>query len=212
VAGIRNEAEIGILDARKLAATVDGLATGLVDRFGTIKNQSGVLGSVFKKIEPFGGRKRGKPSKIQIEKIIADAFAILANETAEIGASVQLPESNTETTADPAELEQVFVNLLQNSLYWLRKTPKASRRVMVLVSRPVPSELEIIFSDSGPGVPDDFRNRIFEPYFSKKPQGVGLGLAISGEIIRDYYEGTLELVHHGPLPGATFRIVLRNRV
>jgi C4-dicarboxylate-specific signal transduction histidine kinase len=45
-----------------------------------------------------------------------------------------------------------------------------------------------------------------------KPDGVGLGLTIAGEITSEYYAGRLELIDGGPLPGATFRITLRKRV
>lgn len=44
-----------------------------------------------------------------------------------------------------------------------------------------------------------------------KPDGVGLGLALSGEIAKDYYGGDLELLNSGRLPGATFRVTLRRR-
>ena len=43
-----------------------------------------------------------------------------------------------------------------------------------------------------------------------KPEGVGLGLSIVGEIVSDYYEGSLELLKSGPLKGANFVITLKN--
>ena len=55
-------------------------------------------------------------------------------------------------------------------------------------------------------------SHVFDPYFSTKPNGVGLGLTIAGEIINEYYAGSLELIESGPLPGATFRILLHKRV
>jgi hypothetical protein len=70
----------------------------------------------------------------------------------------------------------------------------------------------ITFSDSGPSVPEEFRERIFDPYFSLRPDGVGLGLTIVGEIVHDFYAGELVLLDSGPLPGATFRITLRRRI
>ena len=73
-------------------------------------------------------------------------------------------------------------------------------------------EVEILFSDSGPGVDPEFRDYIFDPYFSTKPDGVGLGLTIAGEIVSEFYAGELALIDSGPLPGATFRITLHKRV
>jgi C4-dicarboxylate-specific signal transduction histidine kinase len=73
-------------------------------------------------------------------------------------------------------------------------------------------EVEIVFSDSGPGVEAAYRDYIFDPYFCTRSHGVGLGLTIAGEIINEYYAGALELLDSGPLSGATFRITLHTRV
>ena len=104
------------------------------------------------------------------------------------------------------------MNLLQNSLYWLEQVNEKKREILVSVERKEPEQVDILFSDSGPGVPFDNRELIFEPYFSSKPQGVGLGLSIAGEIVSDYYEGSLQLLRSGPLRGANFLITLRKRV
>jgi len=117
-----------------------------------------------------------------------------------------------QVTVDQAEIQEVIVNLLQNSLYWLRQVPKDRRQIAVHVRRNSADEVEMVFSDSGPGVEVAFRDYIFDPYFSTRPHGVGLGLTIAGEIIHEYYAGDLELLDSGPLPGATFRITLHRRV
>ena len=113
---------------------------------------------------------------------------------------------------DPAEIQEVIINLLQNSLYWLEQVNELKREVEVSVERKGPDHVDILFSDSGPGVPPENRELIFEPYFSTKAEGVGLGLSIVGEIVSDYYEGSLELLKSGPLKGANFLITLRKRV
>jgi hypothetical protein len=64
--------------------------------------------------------------------------------------------------------------------------------------------LEIYVSDSGPGVDPEFPRPHLRPLFLNKPNGVGLGLTIAGEIASEYYGGALELMEQGPLPGATF--------
>jgi len=208
----RNEAHLGLRDIERARKVKDRLIRRLSQRFGTINTQSDVLATVFRKIEPFGGRKRGRPVQVRLEQVIADAFSVLDTEIAEVGVQVNLPETDTQVTVDQAEVQEVIINLLQNSLYWLRRVPKDCRQIGVRVRRKDPDEVEILFFDSGPGVESEFRDRIFEPYFSTKPDGVGLGLTIAGEIVSEYYAGDLELIDGGPLPGATFRITLRRRV
>jgi signal transduction histidine kinase len=180
--------------------------------FERIQNQSNILSTVFKRIEPFGGRKRGRPAPIVLEKVIAAAFDVMEGEIEQLGAQVSLPETETEVTVDQTEIQEVIINLLDNSLYWLQKVPKENRQIAVQIKRSTQGEVEILFSDGGPGVDPRYRDRIFDPYFSAKPDGVGLGLAIAGEIIDEYYSGGLELLTSGPLSGATFRITLRKRV
>jgi signal transduction histidine kinase/uncharacterized DUF497 family protein len=209
---ISNEAHLGLRDIERARKDRGRLIRRLGQRFGTINTQSDVLATVFRKIEPFGGRKRGRPVQVRLEQVIADAFSVLDTEIAEVGAQVSPLESDTQVTVDQAEIQEVVINLLQNSLYWLRRVPQDCRQIAVRVRRKYPDEVKILFSDSGPGVEPEFRERIFEPYFSTKPDGVGLGLTIAGEIVSEYYAGDLELLDSGPLPGATFRITLRRRV
>jgi hypothetical protein len=162
-------------------------------------------------MEPFGGRKRGRPAHIAIESIVKAVFDLYEDRVKKLGVVCELPASITEVTVDPVELQEVFVNLLDNSLYWLEKqTEQGKRRIQVEVQRTVSSEVVILFCDSGPGVSEEDREHIFEPYFSTKPDGVGLGLSIAGEIVAEY-DGDLELVD-GPLPGGCFRIILRRRI
>ena len=184
----------------------------LNERLQDIKTQSDILAKLFRKIQPFSGRKRGRPTQLRLEQIIANAFSVLDKEIALVGANVTLPDTDTQVKVDQAEIQEVIVNLLQNSLYWLRKVPKEQRSIIVSVNRIGPDEVEILFSDSGPGVNPEFKDKIFDPYFSEKPNGVGLGLTITGEIINEYYDGSLELLDRGPLSGATFCIILRRRV
>ena len=206
---IRNEAELALPDLGDTSAP-DRLAR-LRKRLELIRNQAEVLAAVFRRIEPFGGRKRGRPRTIVLEELVAEAFAVLGPEIERAGVKLDLPESKTELTADPTEMQEILINLIDNSLHWLGSVPKRQREIAVDVRR-LGDRVEFEFSDSGPGVDARYRERIFEPYFSSKPDGIGLGLAIAGEIVHEYYGGQLELLSSGRLPGATFRATLRKRI
>lgn len=209
---IRNEAHLAAREILGKNTAGRDVLNRLQSSLGAVNKQCEALAAVFRKIEPFGGRTRGRPSEARLERLIADAFSVLDTEIVEVGARIALPDSDTRVTVDEAEIQEVIINLLQNSLYWLRTVPQESRAIRVEVGRKSPEEVEILFSDSGPGVAPEFRERIFDPYFSTKPDGVGLGLSIAGEIITDFYGGELALVEGGSLGGATFLIKLRKRV
>ena len=202
--------------AQRDVSNTQQLSLAAIERLGrhlnTVRNQSTVLGTVLTRIEPFGGRRRGRPIEVAIQKLIRDACSVLSSESLRLAVELDLPTGSTNVTAEPSEIQEIFVNLLSNSLHWLRNVDKERRKVRIEVERKGPNEVLVLFSDSGPGVEDQFAERIFDPYFSTKPNGVGLGLAIAGGIIDENYGGKLELLNSGPLPGATFQITLRKRV
>jgi signal transduction histidine kinase len=208
VTAIVNEADLGTRDLSRDMVKPERLKS----RFALIADQANLLATVFRKIEPLGGRRRGRPVEVLVEDIIRDAFAVVMAEAQQSKIKIDLPKTKTPITADPAEIQEVMLNLAMNSLYWLREVPAERRRIQVRVERPKTGELRIVFSDSGPGVPSDVRDRIFEPYFSARPDGFGLGLTLAGEIVSDYYDGTLELVEPSMLGGATFHVTLKKRV
>ncbi|WP_119580187.1 sensor histidine kinase [Streptomyces europaeiscabiei] len=183
-------------------------AVGLVS---TVDRQADYLAQLFKRIAPFGGRRRGRPKKVSMLATISAAADVLASRAAKVGADVTVGGVDEVVTLDPAELQEVVINLLDNSLYWLQQVPKGSRRVDLKVERLTDGALALVIDDSGPGVPPEIRESIFEPYFSSKPDGGGLGLAIVGERVADAYGGALDLVD-SRLGGAAFQVTFRRRV
>ena len=207
---INSEAEIAIRSLEK-SEYPENLAAPLTKRFKFILQRGGVIAELFRKIEPFGGRRRGRPAPAALESIIKSTFALHEGKITELGVVCDLPDTETIVTVDPVEMQQVIFNFLDNSLYWLEhEADKDDRRISVEVQRTSSGEIEIVYSDSGPGVPEEFRDQVFNPYFSLKPEGAGLGLFIAGEIVAEY-DGDLELIN-GPLTGACFKVSLRRRM
>lgn len=159
----------------------------------------------------FGGRKKGRPSPFVIERLFKDTAKIFKEEMEEKHVVVRVSDGETVVTGDETELSQVFANLLLNSMYWLVQVDSSRREIQVDIQRG-DEGVVILFSDSGPGIPAEGLPFIFDPYYSTREGGMGLGLTIVGEIVRDYYDGDVFLVAGGPLPGATFKITLRRRV
>ncbi len=190
----------------------DAFLDKLRKRFETVELQGRNLGQIFNRIEPFAGRKKGKPATVFLEKVIKDAVAVFEGEIEKLKVKVEISETETLVRVAPHEIMQVIVNLMDNSLYWLRREPDDNRRIQIVVSRFEENQVTILFSDSGPGISLEDQDFIFDPYYSTKPDGVGLGLAVSGEIIEDFYNGKLELLDRGPLKGASFLITLNKRV
>ena len=76
------------------------------------------------------------------------------------------------------------MNLLLNAIEAVNEQPFGRRNVSVTTRRVSPSEVEIRVHDSGVGVPEPLRDRVFEPFVTTKRQGTGLGLAIVRAIVQ----------------------------
>ena len=121
--------------------------------------------------------------------------------------SIRLVEDFAELPAiqaDPNKLKQVFINLIMNASQAMPEGGTLSVRTALVAGE----EVEAVISDSGPGIPPEVREKIFEPFFSTKREGegTGLGLYICRNIVTEH-EGRL-LLDSVPGQGATFRVVL----
>jgi len=180
---------------------------------GHISNIQGLrkeFAQLFRRIEPFGGRRRGRPKQIILEQVIKNQFMLFHTDLERLKISYQLANSENSVTMDEAELGIIFMNLIQNSIHWLENID-SDRKIVVEVSRPSSDEISVLFSDNGPGVKEGTEINVFEPYFSTRPEGIGLGLSIVGELVSEY-NGEFMLVNNGPLDGATFKITFRYRI
>lgn len=102
-----------------------------------------------------------------------------------------------------AVLMQLFINLIDNSLYWLREKPKEERFIRILLDG---DRKSVIFADSGPGIPTENRSYIFQPFFSTKDVGRGLGLYIARQLLerQDYSIDLADSKRDRLLKGACF--------
>ena len=98
---------------------------------------------------------------------------------------------------DPRSLEQVFSNLISNAVDAMVKQGGGTLALKLAPLNTIPNlaQVEVTVTDNGPGIPDEIRDHIFEPFISNKPRGTGLGLAITKQIIT---------AHHGSVQVSTF--------
>jgi signal transduction histidine kinase len=108
---------------------------------------------------------------------------------------------------DTVQIEQVILNLLTNAIAAAANGKSDQREVTVWTSIVTPPYVELGVHDSGDGIAETDFDRIFEPFFTSKPNGLGMGLTISCTIIEAH--GGRLLVENHPAGGATFRVRLR---
>ncbi|MBP6343478.1 MAG: hypothetical protein KA403_06060 [Candidatus Omnitrophica bacterium] len=109
--------------------------------------------------------------------------------------------------ADPVHLQQVFMNISVNACEALGSLPRGQERSLHVTTSfdTMKRRIRISFADNGPGIPEEIKAHIFEPFFSTKTTGAGIGLALCHDLIREH-GGGIE-VQSGP-GGTTFVVVL----
>jgi two-component system NtrC family sensor kinase len=152
--------------------------------------------------------RQHKPERVpvRLNSIIEDTLALRDYDLrmSQIHVSLQLSENLPEVPADPHQLQQVFLNLINNAVDAILEVAAVGElRVRTGVEE---NQVFVEFTDSGPGVKD--ASRVFDPFYTTKPvgKGTGLGLSICYGIITEH--GGRILVQNGPQAGATFRIEL----
>ncbi|WP_437579660.1 hybrid sensor histidine kinase/response regulator [Sorangium sp. So ce887] len=137
----------------------------------------------------------------EVARLLASA-ALLAGATLRIELAPGLPR----VRGDGIQLQQVLLNLLVNALDAVSRRPPEARLVVVRARPADGGGVELSVADSGEGVPPADLERIFEPFFTSKAQGLGVGLAISRSIVEAH--GGRLWAERGAGEGATFRCAL----
>ena len=114
----------------------------------------------------------------------------------------QLSEAAPRIQADENQLRQAFLNLLRNA----GEAMAGAGGTLLVATAATDGALEIAVSDTGPGIEEDHLKQVFEPFFSTKERGTGLGLALTQQIIHEH-GGTIA-VRSAPGDGTVFTISL----
>lgn len=106
----------------------------------------------------------------------------------------ELPSDPVYVDGDRDKLQQVVLNLVRNAIEALQGHEAGRAPTIVLaVERADEGMVRLTIRDNGPGIPEDIRTRVFEPFFSTKPMGTGLGMAICHSLVQQH-GGNIELV------------------
>ena len=143
------------------------------------------------------------PSEVDLQDLISYVLNLMSKQLEKKGVRVQadIPENLPSVVAVGSQVQQVLINLILNSFDAMPEGGELN-----VSARVVKEGVEILLRDNGPGIPADHQAHIFEPFFSTKDGGTGLGLTVSYNIITAH-GGTLELASNNG-PGACFRVYL----
>ena len=146
-------------------------------------------------------------SEVDIAQKLVNVITLIRNNPAAVPVRYVGPDHGVPVWADAEQIPQVFTNILRNALQAMEGQENADI-IVILKDAPEPDHVVVSFSDNGPGIPEDIRERIFMPNFTTKNTGMGLGLAISKNIV----EGSGgKICFQTSEKGTTFFVYLRKK-
>jgi signal transduction histidine kinase len=158
-------------------------------------------------LSPLYFPQRGKMEDLSIEELAKQSVFMLSDSIVRCNADVKIEAGeDIRLQANRGKMLQVFLNLIDNAIYWLEVSDTKKPKILVSIGN---SKRIVTVADNGPGVsPKDVQN-IFQPFFSTKPKGRGLGLYICRDILGELDADIEYLDKEKLLPGANFRITFK---
>ena len=144
---------------------------------------------------------------LMLQDAVRDALYLLEPECTrrQVCTTVEAPDGDVRVSADPVALEQIVHNLIMNALQALEQVPSNQRRLTLrLGTEGDMGRLEVI--DTGPGLPPQVMDKLFQPFFSTRDGGLGLGLSLC-DTLASGMGGRLS-ARQGPDGGAAFCLTL----
>ena len=209
-----------------------GLAHEIRNPLGVIKGSAEMLAQKLKDAEPLSSELAGyissevnrlnalvarfldfaRPSHLELRSVQIAAIldrALEAVQSQMPGSPVRVERHYAgvyDIQVDEQLCERIFVNLVQNAFQAMESSTNGGERVLRLRVTPDSAGVQVVVEDSGPGVAPELREQIFNPFYTSKKEGVGLGLAIVAKFV-DAHRGRITLEDAAP-HGARFRIFL----
>jgi two-component system, NtrC family, C4-dicarboxylate transport sensor histidine kinase DctB len=185
------------------------------DQTGQARENLGVIGSLTARIglitdelRAFARKTTGQVQPVKVGEAVSGALLLVGARLRQQGIDLVQTgvDGDISVLADRMRLEQVLVNLLQNAAEALGETPGPKIRVEV---RKTGGKVRITVADNGPGLAPAALEGLFTPFVTTKPQGLGLGLVISRDIIAEFGGELSAAPSTATQAGAAFVITLR---
>ncbi len=168
----------------------------------------GKMAEITAHLKAFARKSPGKNVPVSIGRVIENALVLLESQINTIKARIdcRLPDEDIMVLGDQVRLEQVFVNVIRNSL---DAVSLHTKREISIAVHPLADRVRVVVHDSGPGIAEQHLDQLFDAFFTsrKDGKGLGLGLSLSLALIKES-GGTIRPANH-PQGGAVMTIELQ---
>ncbi len=181
-------------------------AVELLEMLGKTAAQAERAGKVIRRIREFVKRSEPERRDCDAATLINDAIVLAEIDARRHAIQLRLEIAPKLPTlhADPILIEQVLVNLMKNAIEAMRTS---KRRQLTIQAHRLEGHIEFVVTDTGSGLASEIVDRLFEPFYTTKPEGMGMGLNICRSVV-EAHAGRLWVESNPGGAGCTFRFTL----
>jgi signal transduction histidine kinase len=203
LAAILGNSQVGSRSLKTPSPDLVELGDILDDITADTKRAGGIIHGMRAMLKKDAG---SEPQPVGVNDTVTQVLSLLNGEmvSRKVVPELHLADNLPPALAGRVEIQQILINLVLNALDAMNDLESGGS--LEVTTRRINGFLEILLRDTGPGVPAEMMDRLFEPFVSTKHGGLGLGLAISRSIAERFHGGLL--VENDPRGGAVFRLRL----
>ena len=163
-----------------------------------VREQSMRAGAIVHRIRRLLRKERSESRAVRVDNLFDEVLTLMDGDFRrhDISVVTRLPERPPEVWGDEIQLQQVLLNLLRNSTEALSQSEPPAREIRLDVRNGETAYVEIDVCDTGPGMSEETRDKAFDAFYSTKPEGMGMGLAICRTIVQAH-GGSICLARNG---------------
>ena len=173
-----------------------------------LSEQNDRTGAIIHRLRDFVRKGAPTMQREDLSGLVTGAIELVSISPAAKGVSIKthLADDNAPVMVDRVQIQQVLFNLMRNSLEAMQGRPY---RALTVASRPEAAGMvEVSVADTGPGLPEAVRGKLFQPFVTTKSDGMGMGLSICRSIVEGH--GGRLAVESRSGQGTVFRFTLRS--
>lgn len=180
----------------------------LVAALKQIGEEANRAAEIVRRVRRFVEKRDPLFSDVLVNGMVKDVISLIEPELEQhhVRVVLELKEDLPPILGDSIQIGQVLMNLIRNGLEAMDETPEESRVLSIATRRYDENAVEVLVRDCGPGIRAEEPEKLFQPFFTTKPVGMGMGLAISRSIIQAH--GGRLWVPANQAAGCTFHFTL----